>query len=148
MSAAFSLEACREVLGLQPQELLARLDLANAEVREGLRYEGMSGLTMYYNPERFAGRIYVREGKVAIVYVPSGEELRKTSPVELARQLHGKPADLRSRAGKEFTHHVYAEQGVAFSDDDEAIRFVEVFPPRSLDAYKREIYRDPGPFIR
>jgi hypothetical protein len=55
---------------------------------------------------------------------------------------------MRSRAGKEYTHTVYPTEGVAFSADGDEVVILEVFPPRTLDAYLKEIYEDPGPFIR
>ena len=47
-----------------------------------------------------------------------------------------------------FNHHVHAEQGVAYSADGDEVAFVEVFRPRSLAEYERDIYRDPGLFIK
>jgi mannose-6-phosphate isomerase-like protein (cupin superfamily) len=56
----------------------------------------------------------------------------------------GEPdARLRSRAGRRFTDHVWADRGVAVSTDGNEIAFLEVFPPRSLERYEREIYEDP-----
>jgi hypothetical protein len=55
---------------------------------------------------------------------------------------------LRSRAGKQFLHRIFAARGVAFSarkaGDD--LLLLEVFTPRSLEEYMDSLYDDPGRF--
>jgi hypothetical protein len=44
--------------------------------------------------------------------------------------------------------HVWPERGVAFSEEDGAVDFLEVFGPTTLADYSERIYEDPGRFIR
>ena len=148
MTANFDLAASRALLEMTEAGVRRELDADHGEVRDDVAYEGLEGVTQLYNRDRFAGRVYLRDGRVAIVYVPHGPALSRTSVKQLIRGLHGKRKEMRSRAGKEFTHVVYAEDGIAFSADHDDLQFVEVFRPRSLKDYLAQVYRDPGPFIR
>mgnify|MGYP000101638347 CR=1 FL=1 len=148
MTTAFDLAACQQILGLSVSALKTKLDIAHGETHEDVAYEGLEGVTQYYNPKSFPGRVYVRDGAVQMVYVPSGAALAGVSVRDLTQKLTGKAKEMRSRAGKEFTHYIYAGQGVAFSADGDELCFVEVFRGRALKAYLAEIYQDPGPFIR
>lgn len=148
MPARFDLAASRAMLNLSPAGVRDRLDIEHGETHRDVSYEGLQGLTQYYNPAKFPGRVYVSSERVEMVYIPHGSALADTTVKELRSALTGKSKDLRSRAGKEFDHIVYATDGVAFSREDDELRFVEVFPPRPLQAYLDEIYRDPGPFTR
>ena len=145
---AFDLAASRAVLDLPEDEVRHKLGGPGGETEANVRYEGLDGVTMYYNPAVLPARVYVRDGRVQMVYVPSGSALDGLTPADLERQLVSKGIRLRSRAGKRFGHHVFAEDGVAYSSDRHGVRFVEVFPPRSHEAYVSEIYREPGRFIR
>lgn len=147
MSAAFDLDECRALLDLPLERVLKTLGLRASDGNEDVAYEGLEGVTHYYNPDRFPGRVYVRDGRVVMIYVP-GAALSDVDPSELARAAHGEPEELRSRAGKEYAHEVYAEDGLAFSSDGESLAFLEVFPPQSSAEYRANIYRDPGPFTR
>jgi hypothetical protein len=145
----FDLGACRAMLELTAAQVRARLEINGAgEIHEGVKYEGLAGVTQYYNRDVLPARIYVRADRVDMVYVPSGPALAGVTCYDLDAEAGGKPVSFRSRAGKEYVHYAHTEQGLAYSAKGDDVRFVEVFPPCSLDAYEREIYRDPGPFIR
>jgi len=145
MSATFDLEACREMLKLTPEEVRDRLK--GGEVRERVQYEGIKGVTQYYNAEVFPGRVYVSDKRVEMVYVPQ-RALQDITAKEIKSLIKGRTKSLRSRAGKEYTHVVDADDGVAFSADKDEVVILEVFPPRSFKKYEEEIYEDPGEFIR
>lgn len=136
------------MLELTAEQVKMRLETAGGETHRGVSYEGLEGLSQYYNPAVFGGRVYVGSERVEIVYVPSGPALAGITRGELEKSAGTQPTILRSRAGKEYVHYVHPEQGIAYSSEGDRVRFVEVFRPRSLDAYQAEIYRDPGPFIR
>jgi len=135
------------MLYLSDDEVRRRL-APGGEVRHDVSYEGLEHLTEIYNPSVFPGRVYVRDGAVQLVYIPSGAALENVSMDDLEAQLGGEGVPLRSRAGKVFGHYVHADKGVAYSANEEEVAFIEVFPPRSHDAYLADIYREPGPFIR
>jgi hypothetical protein len=143
---AFDLDGCRAMLQLSEDQVRERLDGEGSETRRDLRYEGLEHVTQYYNPRVFPGRVYVRDGRVQMVYVPSGPALKGLTTDQLEKQLGGKATELRSRAGKSSVQTVRPQEGVAYSSEGDEVQFVEVFSPRTLDAYKSDIYRDPGPF--
>jgi hypothetical protein len=43
---------------------------------------------------------------------------------------------------------VRPEVGFAFAHEDGIVQLAEVFAPATLALYEREIYKDPGQFIR
>jgi hypothetical protein len=139
----------QEVLDLDEAGVRRRLDGPDAEVNTDRRYEGLEHVTHYYNPSVLPAHVYVRNGRVQMVYVPRGSAaLQDTTPADIDAQVGGRGQRVRSRAGKSSNQYVRADQGVAYSTDEDEVEFVEIFRPRSLDAYLREIYQDPGEFIK
>jgi hypothetical protein len=125
-------------------EAAQRLDLSDDNVEDGLQYEGLKGMTMAHNPERHPGRFYFRDGRLAMLYVAKPDVDAGT----LERELGEPDVTLRSRAGKGYAHHVYADRGIAYSSRGDDVAFVELFSPTSVERYEQEIYEDPGAFIR
>ena len=144
----FDLPAWQQWLGLSEAEVRQRLATEGGEVDPDRRYEGLEHVTHYYNPSVSPARVYVSDGRVQMVYVPSGAAVAETTPSEIDAQIGGRGHRLRSRTGKTANQYVQAERGVAYSEDEGRVQFVEIFPPRSLEAYLKDIYRDPGPFTR
>jgi hypothetical protein len=66
----------------------------------------------------------------------------------LARIAGSDGETLRSRQGKSALMHVVADKGIAWSEDDGEVGFVELFPPTTLNGYQKTIYREPPKFIR
>jgi hypothetical protein len=145
---AFALPAWQELLDLTEAEVRHRFATAGGEVDPDRRYEGLEHVTQYYNPAVLPVRLYVRDGRVQMVYVPSGPALAGTTPSEIDAQVGGRGQRLRSRTGKTANQYVQAERGVAYAEDGGTVQFVEIFPPRSHAAYLQDIYQDPGPFTR
>ena len=144
----FDLKACEAMLELTAEQVEMRLEIDGGETHRGVRYEGLEDLSQYYNPTVFPGRVYVGSERVEMVYVPSGPALAGVTRGDIEKGAGTQPTLLRSRAGKEYVHYAHPEEGIAYSSEGDEVCFVEVFRPRSLDAYKAEIYRDPGPFTR
>lgn len=144
----FPLAKFQEALGLDEQEVQRRFGASGGQVQHDVRYEGLEHMTQYYNPSVLPARLYVRDGQVQLVYVPAGGALADTTPADIDAQVGGRGHRVRSRAGKTANQYVQAERGVAYSEDGDEVDFVEIFAPRSLQAYLRDIYRDPGEFIR
>jgi hypothetical protein len=122
-----------------------RLGVAEDKIEDGLRYEGMSDLTLAHDADAHPGYFYFRDGRLVMLYVENLDGLDADS---LRSELGEPEATLRSRAGKGYAHRVYPGRGIAYSSKGDDVAFVEVFPPTSLDRYEREIYEDPGEFIK
>jgi hypothetical protein len=142
------------------QEWLAARDLYLADVRERFgigdsaldadsNYGQLDGLTELYEPAAHPGRFHFADGRQVLLYIGStADELADLKPDQVMGSLGGPGLELASRAGKSHTQHVYPEKGLAFSEGDDQVDFVEVFPPTSADAYLSDLYIDPGPFNR
>lgn len=119
----------------------------DAEPIPGDEYGRMEDVTSIRDAAVFPGTLFLLDGEVELVYV-DGEALPEVTPADLTAQLGDGAVALRSRAGKRANLWVHAEQGVAFSAQDDTLDFLEVFRPRSQAAYEAEIYREPHAFIR
>lgn len=142
-----SLAEYRAWLSVSEPEIRRKLGPAMEESKD-VGYQRLSNLTQLYNPSVLPGRIYLRKGSVAMIY--AGQDmLEGCREPDVKAQLKGDGVMLPSRAGKSVTHHAYPGEGVAYSADHQGnVVILEIFSPRSLDAYKAEIYKEPGPFIR
>ena len=67
-----------------------------------------------------------------------------------ATARRGRSEGHRKRVGKGALMHVWPSRGLAVSMTRarDAIELLEVFPPTTLDTYRRDIWRDPGPFTK
>lgn len=93
-------------------------------------------------------RIFLRGQEVVLVYVGTDALPAGTDHQALARVAGSDGETLRSRQGKRALMHVVADKGLAWSEDGGEVGFVELFPPTTLDGYRKEIYRKPPKFIR
>ena len=144
----FELDVYRELLNIPDGEIRRKLEVNSTEERPGVRYEGIQDVTDLYNPGVLPAHVYVRDGRAQMVYIPSGAAIEGLTTDELEAELGGEGTRLRSRAGKKFNHYVHPDKGVAYSSDTRHVRFIEVFPPCSLESYKEDIYREPPTFKR
>jgi hypothetical protein len=133
---------------LSMQEIQNRFSISEEHIDQDTGYEKLADLTEFYNPDTHPGHFYFRDGKFVMLYVGKSKELEQLDPKALQDNMGEPSIRLRSRAGKRFNHYVYPEKGVAFSADHNGVRFLEIFPPTSLEAYKSEIYEEPPPFIK
>jgi hypothetical protein len=142
------LEECLALRELPMDVVKERLSISDQHIDHEGNYEKLKGLTEFRNAAAHPGFFYYRDGVFVLLYIGAAEELDQIDPESLEKTL-GEPADkLRSRAGKHFIHNVYPEQGIAFSSDGSDLRILEIFPPTTLDAYRKEIYKKPRRFIR
>jgi hypothetical protein len=93
-------------------------------------------------------RVYARGEQVLLVYVGTDALPAGTNHQALARIAGSDGETLRSRQGKSALMHVVADKGIAWSEDDGEVGFVELFPPTTLNGYQKTIYREPPKFIR
>ena len=140
------LAQARALIGLEQDAARQRLGPGLTEDPDD-GYEAMQGVASLENGDVFPGTLYLKDGRVELIYVGPGG-LDGVTAADLESELEGKATLLRSRARKTANMHVRAEEGVAYSAEGDEVHFLEVFRPRSLGAYESEIYEDPGPFIR
>ena len=142
----FSLADIRRFAGMDEAQAREALGPGTTEDPES-DYQNLDELLELDNPAVFPGSIYVKDGKVRLVYVGDAA-LEGTTPEDLEAQLDGKPERLRSRAGKSATIRLHADQGVAYSADTSQVHFVEAFPPTTVNAYRSTVYKEPPAFRR
>ena len=134
---------------LTQEEVVAALDLTPDRMNVGDHYGSLRGLTALSNPAVQPGTVYFLDNRFALFYIEDlADELSQLTPKSLQRHLGGEGEKLRSRAGKRCMQHVYPERGVAFSACDDEVNFLEIFPPTTLDEYRRTLYQEPPRFVR
>ena len=124
----------------------ARFSIAHDDVNSDRRYGKQAGLSMIELAGDAPCHLYYQDERFALLYI-SGSAV-KLSVSDLQKAFGAKAERLRSRAGKVFSHHVAAEQGVAWSDNGQEIAFIEIFEPTSFEAWKAQWYQEPGPFYK
>ena len=145
---AFNLDEHLALMNLSMEEVIQKFSIPKKDIDNNANYEKLSKLTLLKNNKFHPGYFYFKDGKLVMLYIGKNDQLEKLDPKVLQDNLVEKGISLRSRAGKTFNHYVYPEKGVAFSADSRSVRFIELFPPTSLEAYKVEIYEDVPPFIK
>jgi hypothetical protein len=120
---------------------------ASAGQRESITgYQGLRDLDVIEAPG--GERIHVRGDDVELIYLgPSAIPAALTSD-SLSEALDSEGDVLRSRQGKRASLHVVADRGVAWSEEDGEIGFIELFPPTTLDIYRRRIFQNPPTFAQ
>jgi|GEM_PF-5131125 len=124
---------------------VAALTGADTTAREEVtHYQSLHDLEVI--PTAGKAWIYVRGEQVKVIYfgelaLPAG---LKSDTLRDALGSDGE--SLRSRQGKRANLHVVAARGIAWSELDGQVGFVEVFPPTTLKAYRKEIYGEPPLF--
>jgi hypothetical protein len=121
---------------LQLPDLEARLH--SPETHRDVRYGQMTGLTMLNAPDAV---FYFSDAGLAVA------RLVDPDPDEADELLARGGERLRSSAGKRATVHVQADRGLAVTEEDGEVRYVEVFPPTTFDDYRERIYKPPLKFV-
>lgn len=140
------LQELLELRDLPKEEIRRRYGIQPEHVEEEAEYGKLEDLTLLHNPLEHPARFFFEQDKFAILYLAKAPDL---NAAQLLKELGGEGEKLRSRAGKQYIHHVFPEQGVAFSTqtaNPTEVRILEIFPPQSLAAYKKRFYSDPGTF--
>jgi len=128
-------EAVMTLYGVRPED-----------VHEDVRYEGLDNLTEIHVPEKHPARFFFRGDRVVLVYIGDESFLSELTPSSIEVILGKKRERLRSRAGRMANHWVYPRLGIAYSEDQGAIAFVELFQPTTMEGYL-SIYRPVEPYI-
>jgi hypothetical protein len=144
----FNLDNCLAFRNLSMEEIRRQFSISEENIEHNVKYEKLTQLTKLHNQNYHPGHFYFRDGKLVILYIGKNEQLEALDPKFLQNKFAEEGIRLRSRSGKTFNHYVYPEKGAAFSADSHSVRFIEIFPPTSLEAYKAEIYEEPQPFIK
>ena len=139
-----------ELRDLTRDEIESRFGIGADGVAEGVKYQGLTGVTRLSNLDRFPGHFFFEPGsdRPAMVYIGDRDTLRSLRAGELMEALGGEGVRLRSRAGKRVVQHAYPDAGIAFAAEGDEIKLLEIFPPTTREDYESRIHVDPGPFIR
>ena len=140
-----SLIALRE---LSAAAIFERLAMPPYAANEHRAYERLSDVTHVHRAEAHPAHFYLRGVELVMVYIGDDDFLAPLTLDALREQLGSEGVTLRSRQGKRAHQHVWAERGVACSELDGALGFLEVFPPISHERYLETIYDEPPAFIR
>lgn len=120
---------------------------ATAAGRESVTgYQGLEDLDVIDAAEGL--RIFVRGDRVVLVYVGETALPDGLDSTTLSKALGSNGELLASRQGKLAELHVVADQGVAWSEVDGEIGFMELFAPTELGDYLRDVYQEPPTFIQ
>lgn len=143
------LDSWAALLGRPMEQVQAELGLQDSVAQPDVSYIGLSGATLIYDDDVHPAQFYFQDGRLALIYVEDpGDTYPQLSPQALAAGL-GQPAEvLPSRAGRNRKQYLYPERGVAYAADDDAVAFLEIFSPTTLDHYRAQLYMAPKKFIR
>lgn len=127
-----------------------KLDASPNHIEKKRAYEKMKNLTLVRNTKADPAYFYFKGKKLAMIYLGDGQVVSNLTDHYLRTKL-GNPKEtniLRSRAGKSANHIVYAEKGIAFSEENGKILFIEIFPATTHQTYLNSIYKTPNLFIK
>lgn len=120
-------------------DLQARL--GPADVHPDAGYGQMTGLTRVRAPASHPGVFYFRDGGPVVARLADPD-------ANAARELVGDDAPrLRSPAGKRAWVSVRADEGVAVTELEGDVVYVEVFPPTTFEDYRDRIHRPAPHFV-
>ena len=143
-----SMEAWIALRDAGVDEIRKRFAMDDAHIDGNAGYGKLGPLTELYNAKSHPARFYFDGDTPVLVYIDDPAALAGCDAADLLQRL-GKPAaELRSRAGKAFTHYAYPDAGIAFSAHQRTIAYLEVFAPGPLQGYLDRIYVDPGAFTK
>lgn len=109
-------------------------------------YEGLTDLDVIEAPG--GARIYLRGKDVVMIYVGRRALPEGTNAHAVEAVVGSAGEELRSRQGKRAHIHVVAKRGVAWSELDGTVGFIELFPPTTFKDYQATIYAEPAAFKR
>jgi hypothetical protein len=138
-----------DLLWLRGQSLQAVLSATGSDrgKREPVTgYQGLQDLDVIDAPNGV--RIYLRADDVVLIYAGENALPDDADEAALVAASGGEGQVLRSRQGKRASLHVVAEQGIAWSEQDGILGFVELFPPTTFDEYVQRIYLEPPQFVQ
>jgi hypothetical protein len=133
--------------GADLREVTERTGADPAQRRPSKGYQNLSdGVESFDTPD--GSRVFVRGDELLMIHVDEEALPPGVDADTLAEAVGTAGEALRSRQGRRAMMHVVADQGIAWSEEDGELGFVEIFPPSDFEAYRSRIYQQPGAFIR
>jgi hypothetical protein len=133
--------AVQDLLGMRDAALADLRARPDADLMADVRYGQMTGLTRLHAPESSPAIFYFRDGRLAVARLVHPDERE-------ARELLGESApELPSSAGKRASVRVRADRGIAVTEEDGHVVYVEVFPPTTFEDYRDRIHELPPKFV-
>lgn len=130
---------------LSYEELKQKVGINSNHIELGVSYQKLNGLTRLFNRQANPARFYFVDQNLVLIYVISPTALANLSPEAIKNYFDKAPEILPSRTGKTAKHVVFAEHGLAFSQDSGRVIFLEIFPPMDFQDYLEKIYEEPEP---
>lgn len=124
-------------------ELKIKLGINVGHIERAVSYQKLTGLTRIFKRDANPARFYFIDQELILIYVISPLALANLTPIEIKNHFEQNPVMLKSRTGKTAKHVVFAEGGLAFSEDSGRVIFLEIFPPTDIETYKEKIYQEP-----
>lgn len=121
--------------------LKKEFDIQESDIITEVEYLKLKDLTVIDKEGILPGSFYFSGENLTMIYIEDPNIL-STLSVEEILETCGEGEVLRSRAGKTSIMHVYPEQGFALSTSGKSLDFMEVFPPTSIENYKRKVYKE------
>jgi hypothetical protein len=109
-------------------------------------YGSLKGMEVLESSERGI-RFFLRGPSVVLVYI-GGALTNGVDDAALVAEVGSSGEPLRSRQGKRAVLHVVPSSGVAWSELDGEVGWIELFPPTTMEDYRRDIYVEPPPFAQ
>lgn len=135
-----------DILALNLDDFITKYKIARENIVSNAGYEKMKELTRIHQPETIPGYFYFSGNDLRLIYIADND-----LPQQLWNEFMESVPDpagttVRSRAGKNINHIIFAEKGFAGSLDNGIVKFIEIFTPLSLEEYLSTIYREPPQF--
>ena len=144
---AFNIDPLLQLQDLDKKRAMALFEATSADFERKREYEGLRGLDLLETEATAPVAVYFKGDAFVLGYI-DGPSLEDGSKRDLIAALGEPEARLQSRAGKGSTLCVYPEKGLAFSSKGQELEFIEVFPPTTLEKYRKNIYRQPPDFVK
>jgi hypothetical protein len=133
------IERLRSAIGRDIDDAAAALwpGLALPPVEEPIRYVHLTGLQRFVLSGVW---VFCRDRHVALFHADVAQNALAFTLDDLSAAL-GPAQEFESAAGKLFRNHVRPAAGLAVTAENGVPRYIEVFSPRSIDAYQADFGR-------
>jgi len=143
------IEEYQSAFALSWIDFIKQYKIKEENITYNVGYEKLKDLKRIYQPETIEGCFFFSNQKLELIYLSDADYVQKLWDKFMENIIEPKlDKRMRSRAGKRASHTVFAEKGFAASTEGRKVRFIEIFPPQTIEKYLATIYKEPRPFIK